>query len=181
VQAEILGTAASVVSLIGAAVTIIQQIETAQRNIKGASKTFDDVSGQLDDVCQSLYFVKKEPRLQTSMIGSQIRIIIKVAEDLKTFLEKLHVKRRMKFFPGLVHALKSGEEESKQLVELLSKLDRARAELVLRISVTHIALTGDLKSDMSLVNNGILEMTSKVDYLSRGEHTSTDLNLGMHR
>lgn len=64
-----IGTAASVVTLIGPTVTLIQQVRTARDRVKGTSKTLDSLSKQLDSLHRSFSLVRDEKALQTAGAG----------------------------------------------------------------------------------------------------------------
>jgi hypothetical protein len=59
----IIGTTAGVVSLIGTAFTLIQQIQKAKDNIKGAPKALVFLSTELGATVQSLNLVKEKAAL----------------------------------------------------------------------------------------------------------------------
>ena len=82
-----IGTAASVVTLIGSTVTLIQQVRNAWDRVKGASKTLDSLSKQLDSLHRSLSLVRDEKALQTAAVEQQVQGIAGVAEELRFSLD----------------------------------------------------------------------------------------------
>jgi len=61
---------------------------------------------------------------------------------MKGFFDRLAIEQEKSTAVRFMLALKPGDREDKELREILDRLDRARAELVLRISV---ALVGNLQ------------------------------------
>jgi hypothetical protein len=159
----VIGTAASVVALVGTAFTLIQQVQSAREKIKGASKTLDNVSKQLEGLVGSLNLVKEEERLQTAAVGQQVTAIIIVAEELKSLFDRLAAEQQKKAISQFFHALKSGDKDDRELEGILKRLDRARDELVLRISVAQVGLVGNLKDGFRVVFDVLMETNKKVN------------------
>ena len=62
VQAE-LGAAASIVGLVGATLSVFQEIRKARQKVQATSKTLDDISKQLEELEALLALIKDEPNL----------------------------------------------------------------------------------------------------------------------
>jgi len=60
-----------------------------------------------------------------------------------------------------VHALKSGDREDRELWEILDRFDRAKAELVLRISVARVGLVGNLQDGFRVTFDVLTETNDK--------------------
>lgn len=106
--------------------------------VKGTSKTLDDVSKQIDGLERSLGLVKDEEPLQTAGVEQQVRAITEVAQELRSFLERLAAEQQRRVVSQFIHALKSGDKgdkDDRELEGIVGRLERARNELVLRISV----------------------------------------------
>jgi chromosome segregation ATPase len=151
-----------VVALLGTAFTLIQQVRDARGRVKGASKTLDSVSSQLQSLENSLALVRNEKALQTAAVAQQVTTIGEVAEELRAFLDELAAEQQKKASRQLIHALKSGDKEDKQLQGILDRLDRARDELVLRISVAQVGLVGNLKDGFRVAFGVLTETNEKV-------------------
>ncbi len=162
-QVDVIGTAASVVTSVSTAFTLIQQVQSAREKVKGASKTLDNVSKQLEGLAGSLNLVKEEERLQTAAVGQQVTAIIGVAETLKSFFDRLAAEQQRKAISQFFHALKSGDKDDRELEGILKRLDRARDELVLRISVAQVGLVGNLKDDFHVAFDILRETNRKVN------------------
>ena len=162
-QQEALGTAASVVGLIGSAITLIQQVRNARDRVKGASKTLASLSKQLESLEQSLSLVREEEALQTAAVGQQVRGITEVAKELESFLGVLAAEQQKRSTSRLIHAIKSGDKEDKQLADILDRLDRARDLLVLQISVAQVGVIGNLKDGFRVAFGVLMETNKKVN------------------
>jgi hypothetical protein len=53
----------------------------------------------------SLNLVKEEERLQTAAVGQQVTAIIVVAEELKSFFDRLAAEQQRKAISQFLHAL----------------------------------------------------------------------------
>ncbi|KAL9573930.1 hypothetical protein ACKAV7_001922 [Fusarium commune] len=158
-MAEAIGAAASIIGIIGAAFTVIQEIRSAQGRVQGISETLDNVSKHLDAIDESLRLVREEERLQTARVELQVKAITDVATELRSFLDNLAARQREKAVPQFFHALKSGDKDDKKLQGILDQLDRARNELGLRISVAQVGLLGNLQDGFRVAFR-ILEQTN---------------------
>ena len=157
-----MGTSASVVGLIGAAFTIVREIRTARDNVRGATKTLDDTSQQLATLERSLGLVEEEESLQTADVVQQVRAITGVAEEMKVFFDRLAIGQQKSTAAQFMHALKSGAKEDGELRGILDRLDRAKAELVLRISVAQVGLVGNLRNGFRVAFGVLTETNDKV-------------------
>jgi ABC-type transporter Mla subunit MlaD len=162
-QADVIGTAASVVAFIGTAFTLIQQVQSAREKVKGASKSLDNVSKQLEGLVGSLNLVKEEERLQTAAVRQQVTAIIGVEEELRSFFDRLAAEQQRKAISQFFHALKSSDKDDKELEGILKRLDRSRDELVLRISVAQVGLVGNLKDGFRVAFDVLMETNKKVN------------------
>ncbi|KAM0292737.1 hypothetical protein ACHAPM_011747 [Fusarium culmorum] len=158
-MAETIGAAASIIGIIGAAFTVIQEIRNARGRVQGTSETLNNVSKHLDAIEESLRLVREEERLQTARVELQVKAITDVATELQSFLDSLAARQRDRAVSQFFHALKSGDKDDKRLQDILDQLDRARNELGLRISVAQVGLLGNLQ-DGFRVAFGVLEQTN---------------------
>ncbi|PCD20348.1 hypothetical protein AU210_016215 [Fusarium oxysporum f. sp. radicis-cucumerinum] len=156
---EAIGAAASIIGIIGAAFTVIQEIRSARGRVRGTSETLDNVSKHLDVIDESLSLVREVDRLQTARVELQVKAITDVATELRSFLDNLTARQQEKAMSQFFHALKSGDKDDKKLQGILDQLDRARNELRLRISVAQVGLLGNLQ-DGFRVAFGVLEQTN---------------------
>jgi chromosome segregation ATPase len=160
---EAIGVTASVVSLIGSTITLIQQVRNARDRVKGASKTLDSLSKQLESLNRSLSLVRDEKALQTAAVEQQVRAIAEVAEELRSSLDALAAEQQKRSIPQLIHSLKAGDKEDKQLADILGRLDRARDLLALQVSVAQVGVVGNLKEGFSVAFGMLMDTNKKVN------------------
>jgi hypothetical protein len=106
-----------------------------------------------------LSLVKEQERLQTASVGQQLQAIIEVAEELRDFFDKIKSEQQRKAIRQFFHALKSGDKDDTELAAIFDRLDRARLELVLRISMAQVGLIGNLQEGFC-VAFGVLQETN---------------------
>ncbi|KAI3540658.1 hypothetical protein CSPX01_08067 [Colletotrichum filicis] len=87
-QADAIGTAASVVGLIGALLKTIQEIQKARERVKNAPKKLDEISSSLQVTSQTASLVRDEPRLQTPAVVHQLETLDAIAEELDQLFNK---------------------------------------------------------------------------------------------
>lgn len=152
-QPEIIGTTASIVGLISTAISLVQHIKKARASVRGSSKSLDNVSALLDAISTSLRMVEAEPRIQTVEIEDQIKHIVEVEQELQALCHRLQAQQAKGTVHKYTHALKSGDEDDKKLAEILTKLQNARSELHLRISVINVGLVGNLQDGFQVARS----------------------------
>ena len=86
-----------------------------------------------------------------------------LAEELRSFLDALAAEQQKRSISQLIHALKSGDREDKQLADILDRLDRARGVLVLQISVAQVGVVGNLKDGFRVAFGMLMEIDKKVN------------------
>lgn len=77
-------------------------------------------------------------------------------------MDTLAVEQQKRSISQLIHALKSGDKEDKQLAGILDRLDRARGVLVLQISVAQVGVVGNLKDGFGVAFGVLMEVNRKV-------------------
>jgi hypothetical protein len=107
----------------------------------------------------TLSLVKEQERLHTASVGRQLQAIIEVAKELKDCFDKIKVEQERHAIKRFFHALKAGDKDDVELAAIFDRLDRARLELVLRISLAQVGLIGNLQ-DGFRVAFGLLQETN---------------------
>lgn len=100
-QAEIIGTTAGVVGLVGAAFTVVREVRAARDKVREELKTMDDASQQLAALERSLRLVQEEKPLQTADAAQQTRGITGIADEIKAFFDKLAIEQQKQTARGL--------------------------------------------------------------------------------
>ncbi|KAK1750749.1 hypothetical protein QBC47DRAFT_93848 [Echria macrotheca] len=162
---EVLGMSASIVGLISVTFSIIQEIRTARDRVKGTSKTLQHTSDRLEQLERTLHLVQEQEALRTTHIREQLVAICEAARDLRAFFDRLAAIQGETRFSRFRRALKSGDKDDRELEKIMSRIDRERDELTLRISVANVGLTGDLHGGMRVAFGVIQETNEKVKQL----------------
>lgn len=144
------------------------RIQAARRRVQGSSKTLSDTGTQLEDLVRSLALVKSEPNLQTAGVVRQVTSITEIGEELNDFLEQLRRVQEKSSMRQFMHAVKSGDEEDKQLAIIVSRMDNARSGLILCIEVAQVGLVGNLNDGFRVASQTLVDVSQKVyDCLGR--------------
>lgn len=141
-------------------------MHAARSHVKGSSKTLQQTSQQLDALVRSLILVKDEPSLQTASVTRQVSAIVEIGEELRAYFDELRQRQEKNSTRQLLHALKSGDGDDKQLSGILDRLDNARSELILCIDVAQVGLIGNLSDGFRVASRTLAEVNEKVKELS---------------
>jgi hypothetical protein len=165
-QAEVIGAASAVTGLLDAALTAVQKVRAASAHVKGTTKTLQETSQQLDGLVRSLTLVKAESGLQTASVARQLSAIIDIGGELQAYFNRLRQRQEgdsttRQFF----HALKSGDDDDKELAGVTERLGVARSELILCIEVAQVGLIGSLTDGFRVVSQTLAEVNAKVKEL----------------
>jgi len=158
----VVGTAAAIVGLIRTAISVIQHIQKAHESVKGVSKTLENVTTELDAISKSLQFLKQEYRLQTESVGQQVTVIVDITMEMKLFFDRLEAEQKKNALRRFGHALRSGDKDDKELVGLVTRLLNAREELILRVSVVNVSLTGNVNDGFQVAQQVVMEINENV-------------------
>ena len=76
-------------------------------------------------------------------------MIVSIAQELKDFVDGLAVWQTKSKSRQYFHALASGERDEKDVDDILDSLDRAKADLNMRITTAHIGLSGTMRNSFA--------------------------------
>ncbi|KAK6213197.1 hypothetical protein QIS74_09199 [Colletotrichum tabaci] len=161
-MAETLGVTAGVVGLVATAISFVQTIKKAQESVKGVPNTLQHVSSVLDAISHTLSLVGREPRLHTVGVEDQVRSITRCLMELHEFFDKLQAKLQKGKVKNYMHALTTGDAAENELAKKITRLDGARAELLTRISVVHVGLTGNIHDGFKVAFKILEETNTRV-------------------
>lgn len=105
--------------------------------------------------------IKDERNLQTPSVEQQLVTIVYIAEELRSFFNRLEAMQRHKAMRRFAHALAVGDREEAELTNILSRLESSRNELVLRISVAQVGLMGNLNEGFKVSANVLMDTNRK--------------------
>ncbi|KAI0455472.1 hypothetical protein F5B21DRAFT_190228 [Xylaria acuta] len=162
-MADALGAAASILTLLDTAFKLIKEIRKALQSVRGSPKTLSSISTQLTSLSQSLELVKKERQLQTAPVAQQIEAIIVIENELKLFFGQLEADQKRGPMHSFFRALESGDYNDKELASLLGRLNDARQDLILRVTVTHVGLTGNVNDGFRVAYDVLTDINAKVN------------------
>ncbi|CAM1501758.1 Fc.00g037420.m01.CDS01 [Cosmosporella sp. VM-42] len=162
-MAEAIGTASAIVALVSTALAFIQKIRKTRDGMKDGPKTLNELSTQLNDVSDSLRFLKQEPRLQVDIVEKQIILIVQITKEMNVFFEQLEAAQSKAKLRQMTHTILSGDREEKELVGLINRLSNARQSLILRVSVVHVGLTGTADDGFMVARDTVLEVNKKME------------------
>ncbi|KAK8026536.1 hypothetical protein PG991_003592 [Apiospora marii] len=162
-MAEAVGTASAAITLFDSAIALIQKIKAAREHVRGTSKTLEDTTKKLEALHLSITFLKAEPNLHTASVVSQVSFVLDAGEELRAFFEKLRQIQERRTAQQYLHALTSGNDDDKELAAILSRLDGARAELMLCVQVAGVGLVGDLEKGFRVMATTLDEVNSRVE------------------
>lgn len=123
----------------------MQKIQEARDKVNGASERINGYNEQLHNLLGTLCLVQNETELQTPAIEEQVRVIVGIGQELKDFLDSLAARQAKSKSRQYVHALASEDRDEKTLNNILGRLDRAKADLNMRITTTHVGLSGTMR------------------------------------
>lgn len=129
--------------------------------MRDTPKTLAAIAYQLDSTSKSLVLVQNEASLQTPSVEQQLTAIFTVAEELRAFFYRLQAFQRQRAVRRFAHAIKSGGGDDSNLASILMRLDRARNELILRISVAQVGLMGSLNEGFRVSNDVLMDTNRK--------------------
>ncbi|KAK6866233.1 hypothetical protein PG995_002761 [Apiospora arundinis] len=163
-MADILGTTSATVTLFETAVDIIQRIRAARQRVRATSRTLEDTTQQLDTLYHSIAFLKAESSLHTAHVVCQVSRLTDAANELNAFFEKLRQSQESHNpFRKHLHAFAFGNDEDNDLAAILSRLESARADLMLCVQVSAVGLVRDMTGGFRVITATLSEVNRKVE------------------
>ncbi|KAI8950668.1 hypothetical protein F4801DRAFT_333380 [Xylaria longipes] len=145
---DIIGSAAAVGQLLAQAISLWQQVQIARDSVKTAPKVLADTSAQLSNLSDIVLEIEREPELRTPEIHAQINIIRLIATEV---CQRLEVMTKIQHKSALRQGLRAwsrGPRDEAKLADVLRRLENAKAELVLRINLVHLSITGGIADEI---------------------------------
>ena len=151
---DVVSSAAAVVQLLAQVIDLWQQIDTARDSVKTAPKVFDDTKAHASDLYDIIRDVECQPELQTAAIHAQIQRVEAVAIELNMILQAMAQRQRKSALRQGLRALGRAARDEAKLDDVLKRLERAKADLALRINVVHVGLSGEMAETMGKFMKG---------------------------
>lgn len=157
---------------------VIQEVQKAHESMRETSKAQTTLACQLNSTSKSLVLIRDEPNLQTPSVEQQLTIIVGIAEELKAYFNRLQAVQSRSAMRRFAHAINSGDRDGKSLTRILTELDRARNELILRISVAQVGLMGNLQEGFRGNSNVLMDTNRKCKMILGWELTLANQRKG---
>ncbi|KXX80281.1 hypothetical protein MMYC01_203610 [Madurella mycetomatis] len=151
---EVLGAASAAAALLETAIGLIVRIREARQRQRDFPRVLDSHTRELAKIKAIVQMVEDEMALQTAAVSTELVELNAVAQDLVRILTGLQGKGggAAQFFRMLVR----GSRDEDDLAKIMEELDRAKANLGLRISLAHVGLSRGIR-DVMVVNTAILK------------------------
>ncbi|KAJ4260656.1 hypothetical protein NW762_007400 [Fusarium torreyae] len=161
-MAEI-GFAASVLTLINAALFTVKEIQKVHHRVSGTSASLDNISKQLNTLERSLSLIRNETSLQNQDgIEQQIQSVINLSTELKGFHDHLSLVYQRSSTSQFVHALRSGSREERYLEGILKRLDTANNDLTMRILIAQVGVVRYFQGGFRVAYNVLEQINARV-------------------
>jgi hypothetical protein len=159
-QAEVLGVASSVAQLLEGAIRLLKRVRKAHERRHDLTSVLDKHALEIETINVLVRTVDDEDALQTAVVNSELTKLHAVGAKL--------VRRLRELDPGnkgrvrqLAHQLVHGTKDEETLADIMKDLDRAKANLSLRVQLANVGLT-------RMVHNTVLanvEVINRIDRL----------------
>lgn len=116
--------------------------------MKTAPKVLADTSAQLSNLSDIVAEIEREPELRTPEIHAQINIIKFIATEVCQRLEVMAKLQQKSALRQGLRAWSRGPRDEAKLADVLRRLENAKAELVLRINLVHLSITGGIANEL---------------------------------
>ncbi|KAI0550013.1 hypothetical protein F4679DRAFT_225458 [Xylaria curta] len=166
---DILGSAAAVGQLLAQAISLWQQFQVALDSVKAAPKVLADTSAQLSNLSDIVLEIERESELRTPEIHAQLKIIRLIAAEVCKRLEVMTKLQQKSALRQGLRAWSRGPRDEAKLADVLRRLENAKAELVLRINLVHLSITGGIANEIGRFVQST-ETTSKAQARESGGH-----------
>ncbi|KAK8043658.1 hypothetical protein PG993_006088 [Apiospora rasikravindrae] len=141
---EVLSSAAVIAQLIGQALNLWRQIDLAMQSVRAAPKLLRDLTIQSTNLQRILCNIEQSADLHGPAIQAQLKILYSIQLEVRGVLEEISVLSHRSTVRRSLHALRLRTKDEAKLSEILSRLDRAKGELLLEINVMHVNKTGEI-------------------------------------
>ncbi|KAI0206107.1 hypothetical protein F4808DRAFT_192089 [Astrocystis sublimbata] len=145
---DIIGAAASVGQLLAQAIGLWQQFESARDIVKTAPQVLANTSANLANLSDIVLEIRHKPELCTPEIHAQINIIGTIATEICQRLEVMARIQSRSILRQRLRAFSRGPRDEAKLADVLRQLEAAKVELVIRMHLAHVSITGKLADDI---------------------------------
>ncbi|KAF3009106.1 hypothetical protein E8E14_009829 [Neopestalotiopsis sp. 37M] len=148
-----LSSVAVVGQLIGQAIDIWQQIDLARQTIKAAPKLLRSLTAQSDNLLDLLRNIQNSAELHTPAIHSRIEYIYSISQELQHILERLALLNCKVIIRQILHVLTHRTRDESRLNDVLSRIEKAKSELLITMNLVHVEKTGQLSERLRRIES----------------------------
>jgi hypothetical protein len=159
-QADVLGVASSVAQLLEGAIRLLKRVRKAYERHQNLAEVLDKHALEIENINAIVRAIVDEDALQTAVVTSELEKLHAIGAKLVNCLEELDPRNKGKV-RQLAHQLVHGTKEEETLADIMRSLDRAKADLSLRVQLANVGLTR-MVHDTVLAN---VEVISLIDRL----------------
>jgi hypothetical protein len=159
-QADVLGVASSVAQLLEGAIRVLKRVRKAYERHQNLAEVLDKHALEIENINAIVRAIVDEDALQTAVVTSELEKLHAIGAKLVNCLEELDPRNKGKV-RQLAHQLVHGTKEEETLAYIMRSLDRAKADLILRVQLANVGLTR-MVHDTVLAN---VEVISRIDRL----------------
>jgi hypothetical protein len=159
-QAEVLGVASSVAQLLEGAIRLIKRVRNAYERHHNLTAALDKHALEIETINLLVRTIDDEDALQTAVVNSELTRLHNVGVKLVRCLRELDPGNKG-MVRQLAHQLVHGTKDEETLADIMKDLDRAKANLSLRVQLANVGLTR-MVHDTVLAN---VEVINRIDRL----------------
>jgi hypothetical protein len=162
-MAEVLGVASSVAQLLEGAIRLLKRVRKAYERHQNLTAVLDKHALEIETINTLVFTIKNENALQTAVVIAELDKLYAVGVKLVRCLEELDSGKKG-IVRQLAHQLVHGTKDEETLADIMRDLDRAKADLSLRVQLANVGLTR-IVHDTVLAN---FEVINRMDRLLAG-------------
>ncbi|KAM0806760.1 putative NACHT-NTPase and P-loop NTPases N-terminal domain-containing protein [Seiridium cardinale] len=132
---------AAISQLLAQAIALWQQVELARQSVRNAPKVLENTKTQLWSLLDTIDKIKCEEALHTSSICTQLVHIQEIVAELNHLLTSMEMRQCKSTLQQNLRALGRRQRDDAKLGDVVGRLQTAKDELALRISVVHVGIT----------------------------------------
>lgn len=158
-QAEAIGVASSVAQLLEASIRVLRRIRKAYERHQSLIAVLDKHTLEIESINVLVRTIDDEDALQTAVVISELTKVHAVGTKLAECLGELDPgnKGRVR---QLAHQLVHGTKDEETLADIMKDLDRAKANLSLRVQLANVGMT-------RVVHDTVLANAEVIDRIDR--------------
>ncbi|KAK4202637.1 hypothetical protein QBC40DRAFT_263269 [Triangularia verruculosa] len=146
-----ISSATALFQLIEQTIYILQQFYQVREAIRGAPNTIKDLEVQLDALLGTLDSIQREPVLDKPIIRHQVIHIYGIAEELKGVASSMQARQSKGKVRQAFYFLVKKPRDDGRLLDILSRLRDAKAELSLQVEVAHVGVTSSMATGIQKI------------------------------